>query len=617
MAVQPWELVEREPRAELKLVTTAPAPPRGRPGLAALFVLFVALAVGTPSIAAALQADPVPQRWVPRPRPATEISKLDALGPIPKGARPSSGEPVAGMFFVRCTRLWSAHPDGSHARKILEMPGISSPTIAPNARTVAFFVINETGQELWMAGADGSDPTRVGRLTSEGSEVLPLATALTWSPQGDKLAFALVDGRYAEFEGGSAVWTLRLKDGRFIREGTGWPAPFWTRDKVAFATMQDSNHVRFESPYRGRHNWLLRSARTSYRDLAAAMVPVGYSDNTKHGIAVLRSPAGGPKLVVKDLYRRARTVFEPPLGYEFGQHARPSISQDGGAVAIDLVDDSGERDLGVLAPATGRWTVLDYAWDATSSPAPAVTGPLGARRAVTVATDLLNSWNSGGTKRNLLVDKSDRGYFTSDRWGAGYILGAATRTGQSWSVPATVYVTRNGIQQWLRADIEVAATNGRVAADVVNATEPQPLTSLAAAVAFSETALGRDVVAPAVPPGSKFRRMSLYAWTYNGSQQIAFSAKVPFETAAGTKMKNMGFGYGDDLDFSLGCGGEVDPQEIDLGGTPALVDKSGDTDQVIWPSTLDARTGTYSVHGYDMRKEEVIDVARQMAVSSP
>jgi hypothetical protein len=82
-------------------------------------------------------------------------------------------------------------------------------------------------------------------------------------------------------------------------------------------------------------------------------------------------------------------------------------------------------------------------------------------------------------------------------------------------------------------------------------------------------------------------------------------------------MKDMGFGFGDDLDFSLGCGGEVNPLEIELGSVPALVDTSYKTHQVIWPSTLDARTGAYSVYGSNIPKEEIVEIARSMAVSSP
>src|SRR5688500_2369222 len=90
MAVQPWELVEEERARALTLVQTAPAPPRGKPWHVTLFVIFVVLALGTPSIATALQADPETPRWVPRPRPATEVAAIDPLGPVGKAGRPGS-----------------------------------------------------------------------------------------------------------------------------------------------------------------------------------------------------------------------------------------------------------------------------------------------------------------------------------------------------------------------------------------------------------------------------------------------------------------------------------------------------------------------------------------------
>ncbi len=616
MAVERWELEEREAHPQLQLVEAAPTGPGGKPLLASLFVIFVALAIGLPSIASALQGEPEPQRWVARPQPAVALMSLDPIQALPKSGRPESNEPFAGLLFVRCTRLWSAWPDGSHARKVLEVPGISSPAISPNARTIAFFVDSESGQELWTAAADGTQARRVGGLTSAGTPPLSRATALAWSPNGDSLAFALVDGRYGEFEGGSAIWALDLESGRFSKRGAGWPAPFWSERHAAF-TMMDGERgwAKFESPTNYR-DWLVKSSRTSKHDLAAALVPNGYSYNTEYGAAIYREAGNKPRLIVKDLYsQKKRLVAKPPPGYAFAEHARPSIVQDGSSVAIDLVDGAAERDLGILDTRSGNWTVLDYAWEAVASPAPVVTGPLGARRAIQVAGDLLGGWN--GARRNLVVEPSDRGAFPFESRGLGYTLGDPVRSEKGWSVPATVYGPIDGEQSWRSALLTVRSKGSRMVVDVEPVTDMTTIETVDDAVAFAEAALGRPIVAPLLPSDADLMRDTLYAWTYNGSTQVSFEAKTVARTRAGAKEQTWGFGYGDDLDLSLGCGESGDPQEIDLGGVPALEASLSNLDMVIWPATVEQSHATNSVHGYNVPKEQVVGVARRMAAQTP
>ena len=104
-----------------------------------------------------------------------------------------------------------------------------------------------------------------------------------------------------------------------------------------------------------------------------------------------------------------------------------------------------------LSTRTSRWRVLDYAWDPASSPAPVVTGPLGARRATAVVDDLMGTWSEGGTRRNLLIAPEDRNAFPFEGSYVGYVAQPAHRSGGDWVVPVAVYGRRDHGRWWRQA----------------------------------------------------------------------------------------------------------------------------------------------------------------------
>jgi hypothetical protein len=169
-------------------------------------------------------------------------------------------------------------------------------------------------------------------------------------------------------------------------------------------------------------------------------------------------------------------------------------------------------------------------------------------------------------------------------------------------------------QVWRSASVVVRSEDGRMSADIRDVTAALSLNTVAEAMPFIESALGRDVVTPPVALDSEVTYA--YAWTFNGKPQVGFDMMLPGLTGRGYE-RTMGFGFGAGLDFSLGCGGEFDPFDVDLGGTPGVMDSTTGTSQVIWPATLDDRNATYSVHGNYVPKEEVLEIARTMAVSQP
>jgi len=70
--------------------------------------------------------------------PLRSVTALPPLLPAPSATWPRSARPIGGIVFVRCTNLWTANADGSSARRLLMMPGLASPTVSPDGRSIAF-----------------------------------------------------------------------------------------------------------------------------------------------------------------------------------------------------------------------------------------------------------------------------------------------------------------------------------------------------------------------------------------------------------------------------------------------------------------------------------------------
>ena len=78
----------------------------------------------------------------------------------------------------------------------------------------------------------------------------------------------------------------------------------------------------------------------------------------------------------------------------------------------------------------------------------------------------------------------------------------------------------------------------------------------------------------------------------------------------------LGFGYGA-VSFMGGCGDAgMEPHQIRLGSTPALMDSTTDMYQVIWPATIDKDESIYSVAGFDVPKRIVLETARDLEATT-
>jgi hypothetical protein len=604
MAVQPWEIQPEpaHPRPALELAA-APPSPSGHPFAALALVVALIAALGIPI---ARSTSSYPASGVPRsrPQPVTAIKELDSVSPVTKRSMPRSPEVVGGIAYVSCTHLWLAHPDGTHERKLLEMPGISSPAFAPGGRTIAFARSGLAGPEIWMTGADGSAARKVATITSEGRPVAADATALVWSPDGKYLAFALVDGHYDPWIDGSAIWRFDLAFGDFYAEGAGFPTPVWTEDRLVYPTMRAGERgFRADRYYR----W----ARSYDRDvvpMGAAAVSDRWVANLSRAV-VLRDRDGVRELVVKSIWNpKEINAFGPPDGHAFVREGQPSISQDGTRAFVDLVDEAGQRDLGVVNTINGKWDVLDYAWEPSASPVPNSLGALSKRR----AESLMDSFLPGLRYPNRLnlfgVDPNDLPLSELRR--PTTIYTDLHRAGRRWRSRVTVNQLDRAtdISSYFQFNVSLAGHGGRVVADVSDVGDWTRVETIADAFGFATAALGRPIPTADLPGASVSRFGGVSGWTWSGSSTVQLNFHLPGTARHDTLVVS----YGDDITFELGCGDggtSEGADSIDIGGPEASIMSMPGMSQLIWPT--DSAHARYSVNG-PFSKRKLAEIARSM-----
>jgi hypothetical protein len=618
MAVQPRELFAPQQEIRPKLELAPPPRPflshpggRGHGHPIAAFVLLVALVagIGFPVLSTAVEGGPRMQAFAFRPPAAAAIDSLTGVVPLPRSAWPRSKEPLGGIVFVSCTRLWTAWPDGSHSRPLLQLPGVSSPTFSPDAKTIAFFVSGAEAQELWLASADGATLKRVGTVV-EYADTTARATALTWNSRGEGLAFALVSATEDVTAGGSVIWSLDLSTGIFERHGTGLPTPFFLNGKLGWATAESQSD--FAVPGRKR---LSMSISSRNDDLAIFEEPDPFSYTyERNAVAIQENKEGQAGLYLRiHASGRDGRLVTPPSTHRLTERSRPVLANGPGLIVVDLIDFTGERDVGIFDTRKDQWTVLDYAWEPATSPAPAWHGPLEARR----ARDLVEGfvWYAG--KSQLIGElESIRSKFRRPEW----VVRNPERDGESWIFPVHAYGREAGSKK-LRLDrllIAVKARDGRLVAIPDRISTPSYINDVKDVVSALGEMLGAEVVEPTLPPGTQLNKQSpLYAWSSPGYEQgfINFTTHTSDSGGGGGPGESSGgyltIAYGS-VYFQGSCGGGLRPWKEQVGDSPALFDKVGSYRQVIWPATPGHEdTARFSVYG-ELSKEEILAIAESM-----
>jgi WD40-like Beta Propeller Repeat len=527
---------------------------------------------------------------------------LDTIAGIEETAWPRSRYPVGGFAFVRCTNLWTAHADGSGARRILSMPGISSPTFSPDGRTIAFLAASQTGTDIWLAAADGSVTRRLGTIASDGEPVLTNAGPLAWSPDGTRLAFSLMP---AGIRGGTpSHWALRLDAGMFDPIGEGGDEPVWLGRQVLVAGRDDGG---VENLWGDR--WTARRLSKVGDVEALAFAPGWWAWEWEKQTAVLVDD--GDELALSWQNRPWGIGSDlstlPPAGYAFDPGSGLAVLQHG-TVAVTLLDEDGERDLGLYDPSSLTWTTLDYAWDAAGSPAPAVIGSVEEQRAVQLAQDLL--WSLGRPDRVhadlLLAEPVHPGLLPFRH--VGYAIDDPVREGGAWTIPAHTYGRMGAAVGTRDVAVTVRDVDGRLAATLTAAGPIVRLRTVGDAARYLDRVLTVPVIAPAgLPEGTRLaERWGVEAWSWRGRTTGSLHLIAP-------GIGRMSFFYGDG---GLGCGAYPVPLELET-GTHAIVqdpEMSGGYNAIAWPAEPKDTSGPFGISA-NTSTETLVAIATAMDAS--
>ena len=155
------------------------------------------------------------------PAPPAPITNLGSDIYSPSIAR--QGSRLAFQISYSDSNLWRAdlqHPDLPPERAIASTRREYQPDYSPDGTKVAFISDRSGDREVWIGGADGSNPVQ---LTTQGA----VPTAPRWSPDGRRIAFAKRPG------GNADVYVVDAQGGspkRLTTSPGNDASAYWSRD---------------------------------------------------------------------------------------------------------------------------------------------------------------------------------------------------------------------------------------------------------------------------------------------------------------------------------------------------------------------------------------------------
>jgi Tol biopolymer transport system component len=134
-------------------------------------------------------------------RPLVLAAALLSMLAFAPGARAAFPGPNGKIAYFSGGDIYTANPDGTEATNITNSWGVydSGPTWSADGNRIAF--LSNRGEcgssscganppSIWVMNADGTDPVRVYRYAGY--------TALSWSPDGKRIAFSSVVSSYTQ-----------------------------------------------------------------------------------------------------------------------------------------------------------------------------------------------------------------------------------------------------------------------------------------------------------------------------------------------------------------------------------------------------------------------------------
>jgi Tol biopolymer transport system component len=300
------------------------------------------------------------------PRPVFGLPETASLPAL--SLRPAGHTSLAFTNSMGASSIWRYGVEPESGSAPLELAASSRsqhyPSYSPDGKRLAFTSTRTGYQEIWVADADGSHPTRVTDLRHR------LTEQADWSPAGDLLAFVSQDrgDRQIYLVNSTGGVATAITNERGIRFGGGWSqdgtgyyytstrsgrSEVWKTPRSGGAAKQVTvagGQCGFESPGGVFYYWGLDGAsggsghavlmrRSPGGDREVVLVPEGIACKTAPspaGFYFKSSDAGDIYLYDEAGGNSRRVLRHPPSAYSF------TMSPDGRWFAIELAKNQNQ-----------------------------------------------------------------------------------------------------------------------------------------------------------------------------------------------------------------------------------------------------------------------------------